>query len=127
MKCEKPIPRALAQSSTAEHSAPDCDTKAILPAGAFSGATEALSPMPGTSSPMELAPSTRIPELRTTSRTASSAVRPSAPIEWASAEVMMQAARVPLAASAAITAATVAAGEHTSAESGTSGRLATSG
>ena len=121
------MPLAAAQSSTAEHSAPDCDTKAILPAGAFSGAKLALSPMPGTMMPMLLGPSRRMPAAWAAALAASSAVPPSAVGVRCSAAVMMQAARAPRRPRARITSGTTAASEQTSARSGATGRLATSG
>ncbi len=57
--CEKPMPRARAQSSIALTSEPDCDTKASSPAVASLWAMLAFSPMCGDSMPTQAGPSTR--------------------------------------------------------------------
>ena len=127
MKWEKPMPLAHAQSSTALHSAPDCETKAILPGGASSGAKLAFRPMPGTSRPMELGPSTRMPWALASARTASSTLRPEASAACCKPAVMMQAALAPFCPKARMDSANEPTGPHISARSGACGRLAMSG
>src|SRR5476649_2953527 len=59
-KREKPMPRRLAQSSTAAPSAPDCDTKAVLPGTAPICVKLAFSRAAGDSKPR--LPGPRMPE-----------------------------------------------------------------
>ncbi len=59
MKCEKPTLWERAQSSTAVHSAPDCETKAIGPGVAAAWLKLALRPMPGLSRPTQFGPRIR--------------------------------------------------------------------
>ncbi len=123
---EKPMPRLVAQSSTAVTTAPDCETKATLP---FSGCTwpnEALSPLPGAIRPRQLGPAIRNRRGRAASSIFRCSAQPSSPSSPKPA-VMTTAAFVPRAPSAAMRPGTVCGGVATTARSGASGRLSTSG
>ncbi|KAF5039241.1 hypothetical protein DSECCO2_546010 [anaerobic digester metagenome] len=62
MKCEKPMPLDVAQSSTDVNSESDCERKATLPGSASRGARLAFTPTDGVMNPRQLGPSTRTPQ-----------------------------------------------------------------
>ncbi len=57
----KPMPFALAMSSTAASSAPDCETYPVTPSAGMSLAKLALSLLAGTMTPRQLGPMTLMP------------------------------------------------------------------
>ena len=61
MNLEKPMFSPRAQSRMAVHSAPDCEKKAMLPAGGVPAAKVALSPVPVLLRPRQLGPSSAMP------------------------------------------------------------------
>src|SRR5471032_2045206 len=96
-KREKPMPRRLAQSSTAAPSAPDCDTKAILPATAPMCVKLALSRAAGDSKPRLPGPRMRISCGLAAASIASLTLPPPLALTSPSPAVMTMAARVPRA------------------------------
>ena len=119
-RCENPMPREVAQSSTAVTSAPDCDTKAMWPGSASVCAKLAFSPMCGLSSPRQLGPSSRSTRGRAASSMAFFCVA-------VSPAVITMAALVPRSPSSAISCGTLAGGVHTMASSAATGSSATLG
>ena len=69
-RCENPIPRTDAQSSTVDSIAPDCATKATPPLAAPVGAKEALSDDGVDNTPRQLGPTMRNEMGRAASSTA---------------------------------------------------------
>ena len=114
-KWEKPMPRPWAQSSMAVTRAPDCETKASSPGRASMCEKLALSPLWGTSNPMQLGPKMR-------NRCFWAVL--SMACFWASfmPAVSTTAARVPKQPNASIKPGTDAGGVQMTASAGTSGK-----
>ena len=127
----KPTPFGPAQSSTARHSAVDCETSASRPLPGVRWAREALRPSPGTIRPNDPGPSTRTPVRRASSvsppasGSSPASVGPSVAVSLTGSANTI-AAKQPLAASAGSTAATLS-GSASTAKSGATGRSATVG
>ena len=60
IRCEKPMPRAVAQSAMEVTTIDDCATSATSPFFGVTGPKLAFSPRPGTIAPRLLGPSRRI-------------------------------------------------------------------
>ena len=118
--CEKPMPRPRAQSSMADATDPDCETKASVPAAAPVCAKLALRPACGASTPSAPGPTMRSRWLRAAVSMACSCAssRPA---------LSTIAALVPARPSWSMRPGTAAGGVQTTASSGAAGRLATSG
>ena len=122
-KYEKPMPSSIAQSSTEVHSAPDWEMKPMCPLAGVAAAKLAFRWMPGTMMPRQFGPRIRMPSnLRCSSRTCSSSLRPSSPISRKPAE-MITMPRVPASPHSRTSAGTVGAGVQMTARSGACGRL----
>ena len=117
-QCEKPMPRPPAQSSMAVTRAPLCDTKASEPASTWRCAKLAFSRACGDSRPRQLGPRMRNVWARAASSMAWRCSR-----VWPA--VSTTAALVPCWPRSRMRSATVSAGVHTTASSGTPGRSAT--
>src|SRR5262245_16671899 len=126
IKCEKPMPFDRAQSRTAVHKAPDCDTNAILPGNAAMCAKLAFRPTPGTNKPRQFGPKILNPYGRATSNNACCRLGPLSVDAEDSPADRTTTARVPRIASSATIPGTEGAGVQMTAISGAMGRLATS-
>ena len=113
-------------SSTAEQSAPDCETKASLPASASMWAKDAFRPASGTMRPRQLGPRIRSRCGRATSsiRCWSELSPPCVVADMPAARTTT--ARVPRSPSSSTRSGTVEAGVQITARSGVSGSAATS-
>ncbi len=110
----KPTPFGSAQSSTARHSAADCETSATRPGCGWRCALDALRPSAGTTIPKEDGPSTRTPDARPASRRPDAGARQTA-------------AKVPRAASAPNAPATPSGSVAITPRLGATGSAAMSG
>ena len=124
---EKPMPRAVAQSSTVVTIAPDCATKATPPFCGVPGANDAFIRIGVEMTPRQFGPTTRNKCGRAASSIAFCNAIPAAlPPSWKPAVTTM-AAFVPRAPNSAMRGGTVCGGVQMTARSGVSGRDFTSG
>ena len=123
-RCEKPMPRATAQSSTAVSIAPDWVKNAVAAPSASRGRSWRSASCAGASTPMQLGPTMRKVNGLAASSICVCIDLPPAPVSANPADSTTM-ALVPLAPSCAIRSGTLAAGVATTASSGAEGRAST--
>ncbi len=126
MKCEKPVPRAFAQSRTAATIPPDWATNASLPAAGIRGAKLAFKPECGTMTPKQFGPMIRIRYRPAASSIACRSAWPAAPPPSPKPLLITTAARVPRCPNSSINPGTVSGVVAITARSGTIGSAPTS-
>ena len=110
-----------AQSTSAVQIAPDCDTRAMLPASHAVRQKDALRPIDGRSMPMQFGPRMRTSASRATASTRASSALPASPVSLKPAESTM-AAGTPARPACAMMSGTAGAGAATTARSTGPGR-----
>ena len=113
---ERPSPRDSAASSSARPSAPLCEEKPMLPAGAERAAKVAFRLGPATAMPRQFGPISRAPCERTSASSCSCRSTPSLPISAKPAE-MTTSARTPLRSACSAASSTAAPGSEITARS----------